>query len=189
MTCTDHQAVALLHHQGLLNREIAQRLGVSEATVKRRKRDLGLKSNCPRNTRGSWGEQFVTEQARRRGLDAVWVGYRRVAGRAYPFDVQLGSTRIEVKTATVSDGRWRFRLPKVRPSFHGEGNPTVKDYPQDCDVIACVALGRTPGEEPFIHFLHPAQGLTNLTLRPDALTPAQRDNWTLLAPQAAAQAA
>jgi len=162
------QLLIALHAQGLLNGPLAAELGVSVATLKRRKHALGLGPNCPRNQLGALGERLFAQEACAHGCPAQPAG-----GHRHPFDLQVGGLRVDVKTAVESGGSWRFRLPEWRTSQSGPA--THKDYTRDCDLLALVGLNSSH-QLAFIQFRRPAPGLTHVRIAwPDA-----RSDWTPL---------
>lgn len=168
------------HAQGALNRQLAQQFGMSEATVKRWKKTLGLGSNCPRNNLGQRGVDLFIQEAQAHGLQAVDVSAHR-----NPFDVQVGAVRVEVKTARLSNDSWRYRLPNMRNSFHNTARRTKKDYVQDCDLMALIALDRDD-QLAFVHLRQPDRE-KNVVIRAEGFT--GRNNWELLTELLIAEAA
>lgn len=164
------QAYAL----GFLDNGIAVYAGVSVATVKRYRGQMGLKTNCKTALRGELGERLVAEEAGRRGHRVEW---RRKASEK--FDLYVNDLRVEVKTALQSeDSSWRFRLPTKRSSYFGQYEYS-KDYGGDCEVIALVALypdGRTPD-----YYLFPSKTVSqDVRIRLPSIYDASKNDWSLL---------
>lgn len=173
LTSTQKALVQTAHSQGLLDREIASRSGVSLSSVKRIRKDLALPTNCPINRRGRKGEQLVADAARRRGLTVEW---RELDGEK--FDLIIQGLRVDVKTAAPSpDGRWRFRLPDTRPSFYGQYS-YGKDYAADTDLIILAALDTTETTAEF--YVLPSRDLpTHIRVRPGSNSDVHLDAWHL----------
>lgn len=141
------QAIKDAHARGALDHQIASAAGVSLATVKRQRKQLGLTTNYLPAQTGALGERLLEAEAHRRGLTTQW---RKRSGDGY--DLYVAGQRIDVKTSMQhAKGTWRFCLHETRQSFHGRYSYR-KDYAADCDYVALVAL--YPDErEPDIYFL------------------------------------
>ena len=141
---TEHQRaqVQIAHADGLLDKAIAIRAGVSLSTVKRVRTELGLQTHCVTAQRGRHGEDVVDRAARSRGLKVEWRTYE-----SEKYDLRVSGLRADVKTAMQqTDGTWKFRLPKVRKSFGGLYR-YPKNYAADCEVLVLCCLyldGRHP---------------------------------------------
>lgn len=136
------------HALGLTDSATARHAGVSLSSVKRYRKRLGLSSACVTQMRGQEGEQLVAVRAAARSLHVAW-RHRHDEG----YDLLIEGQRIDAKTTLRRrDGSWRFYLPRVRRSFHGQYTYT-KNYAADCDVLALVALysdGRDPDLRPLL---------------------------------------
>ena len=157
-------AIQLAHADGLLDNAIAERAGVSVATVKRYRTKLGLETHCVTTLRGREGERRVAEVARLAGLEVQW---RERDGERH--DLIIGGLRVDVKAAMQDENdTWRFSLPTIRASYYGRYS-YPKDYEQDCEVVALVCL-RLDGLEPSIYLLGTKNLLEEIRIRPGLLT-------------------
>jgi hypothetical protein len=175
ITSHQQQQIVLAHTDGHLDREIAQRAGVSLATVKRVRKDLGLATHSKTAQRGRLGEQLTAAAATWRGLTTHW---RRRDNDKH--DMLISGQRVEVKTAMQqANGSWHFRLPRTRVSFYGQYRYT-KDYARDCEVVVLCCLHPDAREPDF--YLLPSAGLpTSVTIRAGKTYLGAREDWGLLA--------
>lgn len=135
----DPAAFASAHASGLKDRELAAHFAISLATVKRRRKDLGLGSNCLSNNRGMLGERLVAEYLRDQGMTVT-----ETANKA-PYDLLVNGLRVDVKVglrrpqASIGLPSYQFRLPPLRSSFHAS-KLYAKHYQRDTDFILLAVL-------------------------------------------------
>lgn len=173
---TNHQRiqVQLAHADGLLDKAIAIRAGVSLTTVKRVRAELGLDTHCVTARRGRHGERVTAQTARSLGLKVEW---RVHDGDRH--DLLVSGQRLDVKTAMQqADGTWRFRLPKVRPSFGGQYR-YPKDYAADCEVIVLCCL-YLDGRKPDLYLIGSTGLPSHIRIIAGVNHLADRDRWSLL---------
>lgn len=175
MAVTPHQIelIRRTHAHGARDRQIAAAASVSLSTVKRVRKALGLRSNCPANQRGYLGEQMVANAAQDRGYSVEW----RKTNNA-KCDLFINGLRVDVKAAAPSPGGgWRFRLPAVRSSFFGQ-YAYAKDYAKDTDLLVLVALNSSSTDADF--YILPSHSLPrHVQVRPGSRSDAHLDAWHL----------
>ena len=167
------QLIQEAHGKGLLDADIAQHAGVSLATVKRGRIQLGLATHYPNALRGRLGEQLVAQAAEQQGLEVQWRPFDNA-----PYDLGIQGRRVDVKATTLRpDGSLKFRCPLNRTSFFGQYE-YPKNLAKDCDVVALTGL--TSDQHLACLYLLPSELMPpDLTIRPGSKFEQYLDNWAL----------
>ncbi|WP_135228709.1 hypothetical protein [Deinococcus fonticola] len=135
----DPTAFMAAHAAGLKDAELAAMFSISRATVKRRRKEFRLGSNCLSNNKGALGEQLVAEFMRREGLNVT-----ETASKA-PYDLLVNGLRVDVKvglrrpSAHIAVPSYQFRLPPLRTSYQAS-KVYSKDYQRDTDYLALAVI-------------------------------------------------
>jgi hypothetical protein len=164
------------HADGLLDRQIAERAGISLATTKRYRSQLGLETNSVTAQRGRLGERITAMYAAEAGLSVIW----RTRDNE-TFDLLINGKRTDAKTSMMLAGStWRFRLLEERTSFYGAYS-YMKDLAADCEVVSFVCLF-PDSREPEIYLMSSAHLPSSVRIRSGGSYEPSRDDWSLFTP-------
>ena len=161
------------HAAGLLDRQIAEYAGVSLATTKRYRKQLGLETHSVTAQRGKLGERVTALYAAEAGLGVTW----RARDNDH-YDLIIGGLLVDAKASMMlPDGTWKFRLHEERVSFYGEYR-YPKRLADDCQVVAFVCLYPDTCE-PGIYLLESAHLPTTVRIRPGGVYDTFKDDWSV----------
>jgi len=173
---------AAAHAQGLRDRELAARFRVGLETVRRRRAQLGLGSNCPNNNKGRHAEALVTALLTAQGAEVqpqAYHAHHDLLVNGWRVDVKAGRTRVHRKVTSLE-----FRLPERRNSNLNTAS-YPKDYQQDTDFFALVAFEGDRLTDAYV--LPVSLWQPSITMQPGSeFCPYQpyRDAWAQLSPAA-----
>ncbi|MFC6616576.1 hypothetical protein [Deinococcus radiophilus] len=149
------------HARGLKDAELANQFGISLSTVKRRKRELGLGSNCAHNNRGLLAQRMVAEYLAGEGMST-----EVPASHQAPADLLVNGYRVEVKLGYRRSAAVQFRLPEQRNSFQGQYQ-YHKDYRKDTDYLALAVLNDAEDALEYLYLLPASELQPTITLHPE----------------------
>lgn len=124
---------------GKTDRKIAAENNVTRTTVSRTRKQYGI---ATRLTTGRAGELLVLDRLRAISRDVLDMNEQ---SKTSEFDVLFKGQRIEVKTARLIDGHYRFQLgnaPEVGVvnAYKTHTGRTIKSYDASCDFFVFVCL-------------------------------------------------
>lgn len=164
----DEPAFVEAHARGCKDAELAALFSVSLATVKRRKQQLRLGSNCPHNTRGKLAERLTERHLSASGWKVTPSTHHQA-----PFDLLVNGWRVDVKLGYARSERadegpvYECRLEQSRSS-HFMTRKYEKDYQRDSDFIALVILNEQETDLKYIYMLPVAAWQSTVTVRPES---------------------